>query len=114
MELVIRATVIYFFLWAIARGTGKRELTQMTAFELILLVIMGDLIQQGATQEDMSLTGAIIVVGTIAFWILVFSYVAFRWKSARRAVDGVPLIVMRDGEFIDEALDLERITEEEV
>ena len=54
MELIVRATVIYFFLWLVARGTGKRELSEMTAFELILLVTMGDLIQQGVTQEDMS------------------------------------------------------------
>ena len=55
-----------------ARGTGKRELSEMTAFELILLVTMGDLIQQGVTQEDMSITGAFLAVGTLAFWILVF------------------------------------------
>src|SRR2546429_6793490 len=114
MELVIRATVIYFFLWAIARGTGKRELSQMTAFELILLVVMGDLIQQGATQEDMSLSGAIIVISTMVFWILVFSYVAFRFKRARHVIEGVPVIVVRDGEPIAEALRLERITEDEV
>src|SRR5947207_2855790 len=114
MELVIRATVIYFFLWAVARGTGKRELSQMTAFELILLVVMGDLIQQGTTQEDTSLTGAMIVIATMAFWILLFSYLAFRFKRARDVIDGVPVIVIRDGQLIDQALRLERITEEEV
>ena len=114
MELVVRATVIYFFLWAVARGTGKRELSQMTAFELILLVVMGDLIQQGTTQEDMSLTGAIIVISTMAFWILLFSYLAFKFKRARDVIDGVPVIVVRDGQVIAEALRVERVVEEEV
>lgn len=54
MELVIRATIIFFFLWLLTRAMGKRELSEMTAFELILLVTVGDLVQQGVTQEDMS------------------------------------------------------------
>jgi len=114
MELVIRATVIYFFLWAVARGTGKRELAQMTAFELILLVTMGDLIQEATTQEDMSLAGAVIVISTMTFWIIAFSYLAFRFKRARAVIDGVPVVVVRDGEVLPAALRLERIAEEEV
>ncbi len=82
MEIIVRATVIYIFLWVVARGWAKRELSEMTAFELILLVTMGDLIQQGATQEDQSITGAFLAVGTLAFWILVFSYLSFRCRSS--------------------------------
>src|SRR5687768_12240367 len=66
VEIVLRATVIFAFLWLLTRAMGKRELAEMTAFELLLLVVVGDLIQQGATQEDMSLTGAMLAVGTIA------------------------------------------------
>lgn len=68
METVVRATVIYFFLFAITRASGKRELSEMTAFELILLITIGDLVQQGVTQEDASLTGAVLAVGTIFLW----------------------------------------------
>ncbi len=114
MELVIRATIIYFFLWAVTRGVGKRELSEMTAFELILLVVMGDLIQQGVTQEDMSVTGAILAVGTLAFWIIVFAYLTFRFKGARSVLEGLPVVVIRDGEPLMEAMKLERVTLEEL
>ena len=114
MELVLRATAIYFFLWMVARGVGKRELTQMTAFELILLVIMGDLIQQGVTQEDTSVTGAILVVSTLAFWIVVTSYLSWRFKATRSVFEGLPVVVVRDGAPIEPVMRLERITAEEI
>ena len=114
MEIILRATLIYFFLWAVARGVGKRELSEMTAFELILLVVMGDLIQQGATQEDMSLTGAVLAVGTLAMWILVFSYLSWRFRGMRSTMEGVPVIVIHRGRPLDEVLSIERLTLDEI
>lgn len=114
MEIIVRATVMYAILFLVARGTGKRELSQMTVFELILLVVMGDLVQQAVTQEDMSITGAGLAVGTLAFWVLVGSWVTFRWKPTRPLLDGVPVVVLRDGEPLMEALRLERIQLEEL
>jgi uncharacterized membrane protein YcaP (DUF421 family) len=114
MEIIVRATVIYFVLWALARGVGKRELSEMTAFELILLVTMGDLIQQGATQEDMSLTGAALAVGTLGMWILLVSYLSWRFKGIRPVTEGVPVVVIRDGEPLDKVLEVERLTLAEV
>jgi uncharacterized membrane protein YcaP (DUF421 family) len=114
MEIIVRATVIYFFLWAVTRGVGKRELSEITAFELILLVTMGDLIQQGATQNDVSLTGAILAVGTLAMWILVFAYLSFRFRPFRSVVEGVPVVVVRRGRPIEKVLEVERVTLAEV
>ncbi|MEA2829019.1 MAG: hypothetical protein QOG43_3458 [Actinomycetota bacterium] len=114
MELIIRATCLYFFLWLVARGTGKRELSELTAFELILLVTMGDLIQQGVTQEDTSITGAFLAVGTLAFWILLFGYLSWKFPRTRPAIEGVPVVVVRDGKPLDEVLKLERLVLEEV
>jgi uncharacterized membrane protein YcaP (DUF421 family) len=114
MQLIVRATVIYFFLWLLARGVGKRELSQMTAFELILLVIMGDLIQQGVTQEDTSVTGAILVLSTLAFWIIVMSYLSWRFKGTRSVFEGFPVIVVRNGQPIEEILRMERVTVDEL
>ncbi|MFP5319417.1 MAG: DUF421 domain-containing protein [Acidimicrobiia bacterium] len=114
MDLMVRATVVYFFLWAVARGVGKRELSQMTAFELILLVVMGDLVQQGVTQEDMSITGAILVISTLTFWIVVMSYLSFRFKRTRTVFEGLPVVIVRDGEPLEDFLRLERVTIDEV
>lgn len=114
MEIILRATCLYGFLWLVARGIGKRELSEMTAFELILLVTMGDLIQQGVTQEDFSVTGAFLAVGTFAFWILVFGYVSWKFPRTRPAIEGAPVVVVLDGQPVDKVLELERLTLGEV
>lgn len=114
MEIIVRATAIYFFLWMLTRALGKRELAEMTAFELLLLVVVGDLIQQGVTQEDMSVTGAILSVGTIGVWILIFSWLGWRFPRARKMIEGVPVVVVRDGRPIEPALRLERVTLDEL
>ena len=114
MEIILRATAIYFFLWLLTRALGKRELAEMTAFELLLLVVVGDLIQQGVTQEDTSVTGAILAVGTIGIWILIFSFLSWRFPKARKVIEGVPVVVVRDGRPIEPALRLERVTLDEL
>jgi len=114
MEIIVRASVVFLVLFVVARGTGKRELSEMTAFELILLVTMGDLVQQGVTQEDMSITGAVLAVGTLTFWILVFSMLTYRYKATRPVLEGVPVIVVHNGEPLTEALRLERLTLDEL
>ena len=114
MEIVFRAAITYFFLWGLTRVMGKRELSEMSAFELILLVSIGDLVQQGVTQEDMSLTGALLAVGTIGLLVVFFSYVSFRFARARPIVEGVPVLIVRDGHAIDEALRIERLSVDEV
>jgi len=98
MEIILRATAVYFFLFLTARSVGKRELAEMTAFELVLLVTMGDLIQQGVTQEAMSVTGAFLAVTTITFWIVVLGYLACRFRRVRPALEGVPVVVIQRGQ----------------
>jgi uncharacterized membrane protein YcaP (DUF421 family) len=114
MELILRATVVFFFLWIVTKGMGKRELSQMSPFELILLVTLGDLIQQGVTADDRSITGAALAVSTLTFWILLVSWVTFRSRRVRDAFEGLPVVVIREGELVPEMMKLERLTEEEV
>lgn len=114
MEIVVRATVIFFFLWALTRALGKRELAEMSAFELVLLVVVGDLIQQGVTQEDYSLTGAMLATGTIGLWVLLFGYLTFRLRRLQPVFEGVPVVVVRDGRPIEEAMRIERVDVDEV
>ncbi|MCA1727609.1 MAG: DUF421 domain-containing protein [Actinobacteria bacterium] len=114
MEIAVRAAVIFFFLLFLTRIMGKRELSQLSAFELILLVTIGDLVQQGVTQEDNSLTGNMLAVGTIGLLTLVFSYISYRWKATRPVIEGFPVLIVRDGEIVERALHLERLTRDEV
>jgi|SRR4051794_11591604 uncharacterized membrane protein YcaP (DUF421 family) len=114
MDIFIRATVIYFLLWMITRGLGKRELAEMSAFDLVLLVIVGDLVQQGVTQDDRSITGAVIAVATIAAWLIVFSYLSFRSKKVNDVLGGLPVVVIRDGEPLPKLLAHERLRLDDV
>jgi uncharacterized membrane protein YcaP (DUF421 family) len=114
MEIVVRATLLFWVIWLITRGMGKRELAEMSPFELVVLVVMGDLIQQGVTQEDFSVVGAATAVGVFAAWALVLSVLSNRFDLARRAFDGQPVIVVRDGAFCIDAMRAERILEDDV
>jgi uncharacterized membrane protein YcaP (DUF421 family) len=114
MEIVLRSSAIFFFIWLLTRAIGRRELAEMSAFELILLVTLGDLVQQAVTQEDMSVVGAILAVGTIGAWILIFSYLTYRWRRSEPLLIGVPVVVVREGEPIQESLKLERVPLDEV
>jgi uncharacterized membrane protein YcaP (DUF421 family) len=114
MEMVLRATAIYFFLWMVSRAVGRRTLSELSAFELMLLVIVGDLIQQGVTQNDMSVTGAMLAVGTIGCWTVIFSYVTYRFRRSEPVIEGIPVVVIRDGQLLPEALRYERVPVDEV
>jgi uncharacterized membrane protein YcaP (DUF421 family) len=114
MEIVLRATAVFVFLWFLMRAIGKKEMTQLTAFELVLLVVIGDLVQQGVTQEDMSVTGAVLATGTIALLVVAMSYAGFRWNRSMKVIEGMPVVVVADGRMVLEAMRIERLTEEEV
>ena len=114
MEIVLRATVTFFFLLLVTRSMGKKELSQLSAFELILVITMGDLVQQGVTQEDQSLTGAFTAIATIATLIVLLSAIQFRWPRTRSAVRGIPVVVLRNGRPLEEAMRVERLTLDEI
>jgi uncharacterized membrane protein YcaP (DUF421 family) len=114
MDIFLRATVIFAVLYLVMRLLGKRELGQMTPFELIVLVVIGDLIQQGVTQNDFSLTGAVVAVSTIAFWALVMSWASYLWPRAERLLEGEPRVIVRDGEVIEANLRRNRLTISEI
>jgi uncharacterized membrane protein YcaP (DUF421 family) len=114
MDLVVRAAVAFAFVYLITRVIGRRELSSMQPFDLILLVMIGDLVQQGVTQNDFSVTGAILVGGTIALLTVAVSYLSFRFPRLRPALDGEPVIVVEDGKPIERNLRRNRITLEEL
>ena len=114
MDLVLRAVVVFVFVLVLTRVIGRRELASLSPIDLILLVILGDALQQGLTQDDYSLSGALLVVGTLALLQVFTSWVAFRFPFTRPALEGEPLIVVEDGKPIERNLKRERLTVEEV
>jgi uncharacterized membrane protein YcaP (DUF421 family) len=114
MDIVIRATIMFFALYLLVRVMGKRELAQMTPFELIVLVVLGDLIQQGVTHNDFSLTGAILAIATMGFWALALSWVTYRYPKAETVLDGEPRVIVRNGQIVQENLHRDRLTRAEI
>jgi uncharacterized membrane protein YcaP (DUF421 family) len=114
MDLVIRAAVGFFFVLFLTRVVGRRELSSLEPFDLILLVMIGDLVQQGITQNDFSLTGMMLVGGTVGLLTVLVSWSTFRFPRLRPVFDGEPVIVLEDGGPIDTNLRRNRITLEEL
>ena len=114
MDLVLRAAVAFFFVYFLTRVIGRRELSSMEPFDLIMLVMIGDLVQQGVTQNDFSVTGALLVGGTVGLLTVFVSYASFRFPRLRPVLDGEPVIVVEDGKPIDRNLRRNRITHEEL
>jgi uncharacterized membrane protein YcaP (DUF421 family) len=92
------------------RIIGRRELSTLEPFDLILLIILGDAVQQGLTQDDYSLTGAMLAVGTIAILQVLTSYLNFRFPRLRPLLNGEPVVVLQDGKPIKKNLNRERLT----
>jgi uncharacterized membrane protein YcaP (DUF421 family) len=114
MDIVIRAVVLFLFVWLLTRAVGRRELSTLEPFDLILLVVIGDLIQQGVTQNDFSVTGAMLAVGTVGAMTVLFSWLAFRFPRVQPVLEGDPVILVERGKLIDRNLHLNRITREEL
>jgi uncharacterized membrane protein YcaP (DUF421 family) len=114
MDIVLRAAVGFLFVLFLTRVVGRRELGSMEPFDLILLVMLGDLVQQGITQNDFSVTGLMLAAGTIALMVVLVSYGTFRLPFLRPIVDGEPVILVQDGDPIMRNLSRERITEGEL
>jgi uncharacterized membrane protein YcaP (DUF421 family) len=114
MQIVLRAATLFFFLWLVTRALGRRELSELSTFELILMVVLGDLIQQGVTGNDFSVTGAMLAAGTFAMLVAMFSYASYRSPKAQEVLQGIPVVIVRDGETLPKVLEYERLTVEDV
>jgi uncharacterized membrane protein YcaP (DUF421 family) len=114
MDIVIRALVMFLFVWLVTRAVGRRELSTLEPFDLILLIVLGDLIQQGVTQNDFSVTGAILAGGTFAAMTVLFSWLAFRFPRMQPILEGDPVVLVEHGKTIDRNLRANRITLEEL
>lgn len=110
MDLVIRATVVFFFIFLVTRVVGRRQLSDLEPFDFILLVVLGDLVQQGITQSDQSVTGTLTVISTIALLSVGVSWISFRSAHARLIAEGEPIVLVQDGQPIERNLRRERIT----
>jgi uncharacterized membrane protein YcaP (DUF421 family) len=114
MDIVVRALFAFLFVLIVTRVMGRRELSSLEPFDLILLIVLGDLIQQGVTQSDYSFTGLLLAGGTFTLLTVAVSYLVFRVRRLRPVFEAEPLVLVEDGKVIDRNLRRERMTPEEV
>jgi uncharacterized membrane protein YcaP (DUF421 family) len=114
MDLVLRTIVVYCLILLVTRAVGRRELSSMEPFDLILLIVIGDLVQQGVTQSDYSLTGTLTVISTIACLTVGTAYVSFRFRRVRPVLEGEPVVLVADGRVLDRNMRRQRLTVDEL
>jgi uncharacterized membrane protein YcaP (DUF421 family) len=114
MDIVLRAIVIFAFLPVLTRIIGRRELSSLQPFDLLLIIILGDAVQPRLTQDDYSLTGAFLAIGTIAVLQVFVSWIGFRFPRARPVLEGTPIVVVQDGDIIERNARRERLSVDEI
>ena len=114
MDIVLRAFFAYVFILFLMRVVGKRELSSMEPSDVVLLVVIGDLVQNGITQNDYSVTGILLAAGTIGLLATFTALLTYRSKRIRSVVEGEPVILVQNGETIDRNLKTERLTLDEL
>ena len=109
MEIVLRALVVYCFLWLVTRALGRSTLGELSTFQLLVYVTMGDLVQQAVTQQDYSVTGGLLAVGTFALLTVAIGWVQWRFPRIRPLTSGRPVLVWQDGHPLEHTLRDERL-----
>jgi len=114
MDLVLRTAFVFFLILVVTRAVDRRELSTMAPFDVILLVVIGDLVQQGVTQSDYSLTGTTTVIATLAVLTVATGWLSFRFRGLRPLLEGEPIVLIADGDIRVRALRRQRMTIEEL
>ena len=114
MDLVFRTAFVFLLILVVTRAVGRRELSSMEPFDMILLVVIGDLVQQGVTQSDYSLTGATTVIATLASLTVLTAWLSFRVRRLRPILEGEPIVLVTDGRILERSLHRQRMTVEEL
>jgi uncharacterized membrane protein YcaP (DUF421 family) len=114
MDIVLRAIVLYAFVVFVMRVIGRRELSSLSGFDLVLLIVLGDAIQQGLTQDDYSVTGAVLAIATIATLQVLTSYLSYKSRRARKVLEGEPIVLVERGEIVERNMRRERMQPDEI
>lgn len=114
METVLRMAFIYIFLMIALRAMGKRELNKLSAFELVMLLLIPELFSQAALREDFSMTNATIATATLLTLVLLTSVISHLSRRAHKVINGTPTVLVRAGRYIEENMNRERIGPEEL
>jgi uncharacterized membrane protein YcaP (DUF421 family) len=114
MDLVLRTVFVFVLVFGVTRVVGRRELGSLEPFDLILLVVIGDLVQQGVTQSDYSVTGMTVVIVTITLLTIGTAWLNYRVRPLRPLLHGGPIVLIAEGRPLERNLRRQRLTLEEL
>lgn len=114
VALVVRSVVVYVFLMIALRVCGRRELGQMTTFDLVLLLVLANAVQNSINAGDNSLGGGLVSATTLLVVNFAVGEATYRWRWFERVVQGRPLTLVRHGKLVLRNLKRERVTLEEL
>ncbi len=114
VEKVLRSAVVYLFLLVTFRLTGKRQVGQLTPFDLVVLLILANVVQNAVIGNDNSLGGGLLGAVVILMLNALVVEVTYRFKRVRRLLESPPTVLIHNGRLLAENLRRERITVEEL
>lgn len=112
-HFALRAGVVYGLVMILVRASGKRAVGQFTPFDLILLILIGNAVQNGINGGDNSLTGAGIMATTLIALNYVVAFLTSRSKHVEQLVEGVPVVLARDGRLFESVLRRELVSRDD-
>lgn len=109
MELIVRAVFLYIFIMIVFRMSGKRALSKLTTFDFIVLLIAGEATQNALLSNDNSLINAMLLVATLITLDVFFSFISQKFNIFDKITNGVPVIILKDGELMEDRMRKQRI-----
>ena len=114
LEIAFRSAIIYLVVLLGLRLTGKRQVGQMTPFDLVLLLLIANAVQNAMTGPDTSLTGGLVAAATLLAMNTLVTRVVWRSRAARHLVEGTPTLLIHNGKLLQEHLTKERISAQDL
>ena len=113
-EFIVRALLVYVFLVVLLRITGRRQVGQLAPFDLVLLLVLSNAVQNSMNGGDNSVLGGVLSAVTLVGVNWVIGYMSFRSKRLARVVEGRPQVLIHNGYVYRDVMDRERLTQSEL
>jgi uncharacterized membrane protein YcaP (DUF421 family) len=113
-ELVLRATLVYAFLLALIRVTGKRQIGQLSPFDLVLLLVLSNAVQNSMNAGDNSLIGGLLSASTLILLNSVVAALTYRSKRLESLIEGRPQVLIHNGKLYEKTMTDARLTHHEL
>lgn len=114
MEIVVRIAIVFILLTFAFRGLGKRELSQLSPFELVMLLLVAEIVAPALTAGDESLTGALFGAATLLVLTFLNSVLSYRFGWFQSIAEAPPSLVIRHGQIVEDRMHRERIRPDEI